>query len=910
MNPGAACVQTTGISRADLLRLLQEFGGDIPVQAAAGLGYVGEEAPVLDYISITLPALSMRVTEEGCEAPSPPSQARYLKLITRTPLHDEAGPRPPGAPAWLADTAALAEDSLPPPTKLPAYQTLLPWSRLWPFLRRVLGTAWPTREPDIQRLIRRLSRGESFRRLPVLSRHAWSPRAILLLDYADESVPYHRDFNALCDALGRMRGDYGLELRLLHGEPGATPDYRLAGETRLRPWIPPPADTPLFILSDLGHYAGPHAQAQWLRFGKRLNAAGITAPVLCPIPARRQHAPLQQVFEIHGWDRAVTPRRLQIAAAKMQESPALRDLLALLSLTLFAEPELLRDLRHLLPACRADVGLEAELWRHPDIVSSHTACTFLDAAARERHERALAGIAPALREQAMARVRAWHAGRVESVRMGELELHTRICPEQVTDAERQQLIRWQRATAKTGQDPAAPEELVDWLLRRDQRLPLSAKEASEEAAALCALAVKQRLDAGQDAQLPQELAARYDLRYFLGAGVADRRPCRLRQRGNELWLETTATLPGADLAELQLASNQVWIQQQETGAATPALRIVSLPRLPLRLATLAPGTESLSLEFPGAERLEFVNVPRPPWAASLRRDGRGLAAELKVGEGRSVWLRWQAPQEGEGCWLADGPVAGWREPGPIREDGFGLYAEFRVGGVTQRCRWIVPGRFLMGAPEDELGRFDRELPQHEVALTGFWLADTACTQALWRAVTGENPSRNKDDPDNPVANVSWDDSRAFFEKLNALAPGLAAGLPSEAQWEYACRAGTTTAYSFGKSITRDHEHYDQDFVNGKPVPVASFPANSWGLFEMHGNVLEWCSDWYGAYAAEPQVDPEGPAQGTLRVLRGGSWFGGAIYARSASRSVYDPSHRIDFIGLRVAPGRAGPAEPM
>ena len=258
------------------------------------------------------------------------------------------------------------------------------------------------------------------------------------------------------------------------------------------------------------------------------------------------------------------------------------------------------------------------------------------------------------------------------------------------------------------------------------------------------------------------------------------------------------------------------------------------------------------------------------------------------------------------------------------EDEFGIYAEFVVADVVQRCRWMPPGRFLMGAPESEEGRDGKEGPQHEVMLSGFWLADTACTQALWLAVIGENQSYFKDAPMqavmrkrpgnfenalvNPVEMVSWHQCRVFFGRLNALVPGLFAWFPSEAQWEYACRAGTTSSYSFGVTITHEQVHFGPG-RRGNTVPVSYLPANPWGLYEMHGNVWEWCSDWFGAYAAEPQVDPEGPDNGWSRVLRGGSWFDDAHAVRSVSRSGGDSDHRSRYIGLRVAPGRAGPVEP-
>jgi sulfatase modifying factor 1 len=248
---------------------------------------------------------------------------------------------------------------------------------------------------------------------------------------------------------------------------------------------------------------------------------------------------------------------------------------------------------------------------------------------------------------------------------------------------------------------------------------------------------------------------------------------------------------------------------------------------------------------------------------------------------------------------------------------WGLAATLNLNGVKQTFRWIQPGTFLMGSPEGEVDRFGNET-QHEVTLSrGYWLADTACTQALWQAVMGDNPSRFKDDPANPVEHVSWDDVQTFLYRLNELVPGLAAGLPSEAQWENACRAGTTTPFSFGKNITPDQVNYNGEYpyADGKKglyrehtVPVKSLPPNPWGLYEMHGNVYEWCADWYGDYPEGPQTDPSGPPEGVGRVLRGGSWLRDGRFCRAALRFWYGPGVRYFILGFRLAPGqRPGPA---
>ena len=247
------------------------------------------------------------------------------------------------------------------------------------------------------------------------------------------------------------------------------------------------------------------------------------------------------------------------------------------------------------------------------------------------------------------------------------------------------------------------------------------------------------------------------------------------------------------------------------------------------------------------------------------------------------------------------------------EDEFGLWMALTFQGVRQAFRWIAPGTFLMGSPEDEPERYDDET-QHPVTLTqGYWLADTACTQALWQAVMGKNPAYFKDDANNPVEQVSWNDVQQFIDKLNGLIPNLNARLPTEAQWEYACRAGTTTPFSFGKNITPEQVNYNgehpyaggkEGLYRGKTVPVKSLPPNPWGLYEMHGNVCEWCQDWYGDHPAEPRVDPISPSEGAYRVLRGGSWttYGGGDM-RSAHRNKVEPNSHNGLVGFRLSLGQ-------
>jgi formylglycine-generating enzyme required for sulfatase activity len=252
------------------------------------------------------------------------------------------------------------------------------------------------------------------------------------------------------------------------------------------------------------------------------------------------------------------------------------------------------------------------------------------------------------------------------------------------------------------------------------------------------------------------------------------------------------------------------------------------------------------------------------------------------------------------------------------EDAFGLFAELDCQGLSQRFRWILPGSFFMGSPPGEPEREpwnESKETWHLVTLTkGFWLADTACTQALWQVVMGENPSRFNDDPRKPVETVSWDDAQQFIEALSRQTAALNARLPSEAEWEYACRAGSQSAFSFGDNITPQQVNYNGNYpyaggTKGEfretTVAVKSLPANAWGLYEMHGNVWEWCQDGWQADLGsndldDPLFDPRD--QDLARVWRGGGWDRSGRDVRSAVRIRNRPGYLSSYIGFRLALG--------
>jgi len=215
---------------------------------------------------------------------------------------------------------------------------------------------------------------------------------------------------------------------------------------------------------------------------------------------------------------------------------------------------------------------------------------------------------------------------------------------------------------------------------------------------------------------------------------------------------------------------------------------------------------------------------------------------------------------------------------------------------------LPAGRFTMGSSQDEKDRQPDE-SLHDVEITRpFLLSRFETTQQEWRAVMGTNPSHFSEcGPRCPVENVTFVDVQQFIAKLNERAGGLRYRLPTEAEWEYACRAGTTAAYSSGEVLTPAQANYKSKATQA----VGSFPLNPWGLADMHGNVWEWTADWYGPYSDNPtaNIDPHGPAAGDKRVIRGGSWYFDADSARCALRYTHRPQDKGFSLGVRLAADR-------
>ena len=294
--------------------------------------------------------------------------------------------------------------------------------------------------------------------------------------------------------------------------------------------------------------------------------------------------------------------------------------------------------------------------------------------------------------------------------------------------------------------------------------------------------------------------------------------------------------------------------------------------------------------------IQFVREALDRTPGMLTQDDTAAANEMcklhRIDKERAK----QIVEEVREQWHKAHPPKQERKPGEIITNSLGM-----------KFSWIPPGTFLMGSPKEEKQREDNET-QHKVTLTkGFYMGVYTVTQEQYETVMGKNPSRFKGEKNLPVEQVSWEDCQEFIKKLREK-DKKPYRLPTEAEWEYACRAGTKTPFHFGETISTDQVNYNGNFTYGdgkkgvfrkKTTPVGSFPANAWGLHDMHGNVLQWCEEWFADYPQKDVTDPQGAEKGQYRVLRGGSWFLNPQSCRSAGRDRVVPGGRGSNIGCRL-----------
>ena len=875
--------------RADLLRaLITVCGRQPPVYdstddrrgnaIASLLGFARLQAVATGYAVIS-PIAEGFAYQLPPAANQPPARAPLsadLFVLSEYHVHADADAAPAAGPTLQPLTAA---DCAPRPGGVP-HAPLVPTRRLWPALQRALALPRPG-ALDLAALVGALARARLPRRLPRRQLHPWGGELLVVLDVAHHLVPYAHDYRLLFDEVQRRHGRGSLRICLVEGSPAA-PLALLSGKAPARParQVPvPPAGAPVLILGDLGLLAPGdaaseigHAWHAWHAYLVRLAAAGARPLAWLPASRRLVPARLRRAAQVHCLDERQQrhPLSAQGAPAVVDRSAlgeALAALLTRLACCVRVEPGLLRALRRLEAGAAAEPGLEALVWgNRQHVAAGERFCEIAPARVADWRERFREKLQAAEQSAVLREMLRFHAFRGRSTEAAELLIwHAHA------DEEARQAFAARVAQAR------------DWFARFALRADAADGEASAYAADLLA-----------------------------------------RNRGDRAWLTQHSpvlaplwVLSGEDEVPAGLDARQVALALQAAAAQPPSPREFVLVQrddtLALALARAAPGDSRWPLLRLAGEVIP-VRVGRHTRRLRLPADD----AVLPLAESSAERVDVFAGTHAYACQRVQRPA--WASE--IGRDRYGVYLDATIAGVVQRLRWIEPGEFRMGSPPDEPGRYDAEGPQHRVRLTrGFWLADTACTQALWQAVMGGNPSKFRADAHQPVEQVSWNDVQRFLETLCVLLPGAEADLPSEAEWEYACRAGTTTPYSFGETIDTQQANYDgerpyaggaQGEYRGTTVPVKTFPANAWGLYEMHGNVWEWCADRLRLYRRAECEDPRGPeGERDSRVVRGGSWTDSGRFVRSAVRFWRVPGARHWHFGFRLAlrsmRGRGAPA---
>ena len=886
-------------SRADLLIALSLAGDDAARQAAYAtlLGFVPK---AVDETTANKPnndpgKVPQPLSSEHTSLPATQQELLFVPYRLTEIASTETLESERQSPETLDPGVLDAQDVIPWDASYPVPQAkpIVPWTRLWPRLRQAVAVARNS-GVDVPLLARQISHGRVVRHLPRKRRLSWPDPLPVVADYSDRLTPYWQDWLWLQRQL-RDRLHRNVQCYRLRGVP-QQPLQRLREdrpEAQSVPWPQlNPGDT-LLIVSDLGMTAPAHPWPRqcWQAKLAQLKRCGVRTIVLSPASLRHLQPQLTNpaAYVRLSPDSCLRPlRKLSVRNTLPDQSTALSApaamLLTLMSSATRVEPPLLRELRGLLPEGRNDAGIEGEVWCHHELDTAATACAIAPWAAPDWQQK-FKQLPPLLQQRTLNCLRDWHAHLPQAIHHEETLLWQHLTSVALSVEEQ----------AKAGDARQFFNKLANTLQAPPESTPLSRMRMAQLAERHIRW-VSPMIGSGES----------YLNR--LSVAVVQAEPARARKGlptgiNPAEWLKQ---LPSMAKQRMDLVQDaRCMLQLQAAGASlsngTTRLATFDVDRDTLLWAKQENGQPVYfpwhwqSAEFPDS------NAPSLPQPLIARNETGAIPAypSLIVHTGQQR-MRFD-------CFIPPAWASAWGQ------DIFGCFADLEVKDILQRFRWIAPGSFLMGSPENEAERYSDET-LHSVTLTrGFWLADTACTQALWQAVMDDNPSYFKGDLHLPVESVSWLDVQRFIKRLNGLFKDLdlQAKLPNEAQWEYACRAGTQTPFSFGDNITPEQVNYDGDYpyaggskglYRAKTVPVKSLPPNPWGLHEMHGNVWEWCADWYDGYPKQAIVDPTGPGHGEHRVVCGGSWYDNAGSTRSANRGWVGPDFRHFNFGFRLAPG--------
>lgn len=932
------------VGPADLLRLIQEFEPELAAKMAVFAGFTLKTKDTSAYTSSPSQAAQPETLDANFRREEKPDQAfeKFKEdFDIRSPLPvkprvydlshwvvDRRRPlSEPHRPVWQPNLGESVEISLPDGDRELVRDVGRPPFRLrtlHPALLRWLGCPTESRFIDEKRSVALIAAQQALTQVPRRRSLAWPGDVMVVIDGSDHLGPYRAAYWQMARDLTRLIGSQRVTLWWVD-TGGGGPFYRYRNRSLCRQRIGEALKGTLVLaLSDLGLLRNDGAGLmRWSGMGRWFQRQGARCHVLLParcLPGRDQRAWHIAYPDLNGRLKILDTKRT-VALDDLSEG---RDLmLAFMSLALQIDLPLLHALGRLLPEPWRGRGLESRMWQAAEVERAPGWCR-LTTKGR--------GTARALLEEpsffrrhqvplrkAAAVINAYNTDADLYIRWEE-----RFIAVSYALLDGPPVAQFFRALTRKMSD-ASDREAAAFMRRFTQRHLLENSLVGPETEFHRALFASRQLLPLSKAD-PVPVSSQTFLADWEGHVRQTEETWRLYHLKNRLQL-VPASQP--------LVGSQVTSRPPLTEFDTlqKVLSVGDHPDL-LGWRDLS-GEGPVFLNKPCGERLVLRNerielwlkrVEQPPEAEAMWEDLSGRLS-LKLHEvygGRE--LRWLPPDTQDlpngkpyhriqGAWVDAARYAalvGRSFPQPawatrLGLDRYGVWAELVVGEVTQRMRWIEAGTFSMGSPQREGGEID-ELPQHPVWITRpFWLADTACSQALWLALEADNPSTFPG-MDLPVEQVSWLAADRFCRKLNQLLATKAFRLPREAEWEYACRAGTATPFASGMQLSTEQANYNgnRPYRDGPPgdtrdktMPVTAFAPNPWGLYQMHGNVDEWCDDEQRSYTPILAVDPSGARNlGRLRAVRGGCFWNGAWACRSARRQAFTTDDVTHIQGFR------------
>ena len=802
------------------------------------------------------------------------------------------------------------------------------------------------RRLDVKTLVKQIAQQTPLRQLPTEPRLLPAGRVTVIADLNQRLLPFWEDIREACELIRQKHGRIGLDIRVLAKDEPLADYYEfddwLKRQLVAKTWEKIPAQSVVFILSDLGQLAAGDSliRKRWLYFVTQLNRRGIKPWVLAPIAAEKQCPMIQASTHLLLWQRFGRLKKQRSRGDKRRHEVHVERLLSFLSLSPHIEPALLRSLCELLAHDEGSSGVEADVYLHPAVNWGYTSIT-LKTSQREYYQQQFEQLDETLKQQVLALIERHHSSQFPSV-WAEAILNA----EPLMEVDKALVGRAEKlmlSFALRYHSEPAHEGMMRFARRHIRRLKPEQRQAKEYVSGMYAQAYRNEIATGQ--ALPEWCDSRIANQVLREVG--EPRWYNILQLGHSIVIELSDPQPGRIvrgqvLTHFSSRQATAFVNQQE-------VHLPSSSEDQFYYCPVIKTGETLRIDT-GQQRFDIQCAKKPSWASAIRMDKGHLIATLCF-NGQDYLLERSLAESAEV--LPDWVVLNGEDT--VGFDNYGLYAEITINDITQRLRYIEPNTFMMGSPEGENGRYDQYESHRQVTLTqGYWLADTACTQELWQALMDKNPAEFKDSPQNPVENVSWLDVQEFLAKLNEHHPALGAHLPTEAQWENACRAGTDTPFNFEGELSLEKVNYRGTWelekegdsykwgqsAKQKTVPVSVNQANAWGLYEMHGNVWEWCFDeWQENLGQETMVDPvtarfksgvkpdraatvtgntgstpdntpryvstlleNGGDGGVTRLLRGGSWNDGGGGCRSAIRNGNGASDRNWNDGLRFAVG--------